>query len=291
MNRNPTLTLQENMFSKMLVKIHFFVNFFICVMGIDYGFYTFVTSCVILLVQLHLVSKSAGWLSISSEFVPGPDYNEKVAHVPEMSISGRHVKKVVERNGMLVYEDGDIPHPSYVNVAPLTEKQAELDIMAELSKLRIAANTQKEVLIAANRMPPETAVSRMIADRTRAYMLEDELGTSLLPGCSSISELPLYLSRQYPNGIGVILGVGKGSFVLSLLKGWVTMGGLYLVDPYIHIYKGYDNEGNVDDRTHQLIYENLRNDIVKIGTSQNKYAFIRDFSFECMSKKCLHIFC
>ena len=255
-------------------------------MGLDYGFCTFVTACVILAVQLHHIHHAELTLSsLTPLVVPGRSIADSV-HVKSKD---RH--KVVERNGVLVYEDGEIPHPSYVKVALENEEQPELDIMEELSKLRIAANTQKEVLIAANRMPPETPVSRMIAERTRSYMKEDEEAAKVLPASlgvpglggivsqPSVSSIGQYLFSHYANGLGVVLGVGRGNFVKNLFAEWSNMAGLYLVDPYIHLYKGYESPFNVDDRTHQLIFEKLRQELHEMGVS--KFAFIRDFSFEC----------
>lgn len=203
-----------------------------------------------------------------------------------------------------VYESGDIPHPSYVYVSPEGEPQPALDIMAELLKLRVAANTQRRTLTEANRMPPETSVSRMIAEQTRRYMAEDASRANssmkssdavrsqspLVPGLVKIpepaagttpseNELPMYLDTFFSNRVGVILGVGKGEFVSRLLKAWKSTF-LYLVDPYIHIWRGYDEPSNVDDKTHQMIFETLRSQLVSF---EGKHMFIRDFSSECMA--------
>ena len=204
-----------------------------------------------------------------------------------------------------IYASGDIPHPSYVKVAPEGELQPALDIMTELVKLRVAANTQRKTLTDANRMPPETAVSRMIAEQTRRYMAEDarssvselkpsktvsippaekESARPAIPGlsrmpnlCPSETEFPEFVNRRYPNKVGVILGVGKGAFATRLLEAWKSTF-MYLVDPYIHIWKGYEEKGNVDDKTHQLIFENLRSELLRF---EGKFTFIRDFSSEC----------
>lgn len=88
------------------------------------------------------------------------------------------------------------------------------------------------------------------------------------------SELGMLLTQVQPGGLGIILGVGHGSFVLQLLNSW--SGGLYLVDPYIHIYKGYDDPANVDDKTHQWIYEQVRTELHK--RFENRHVMVRDFS-------------
>merc|ERR550537_1306843 len=50
-----------------------------------------------------------------------------------------------------------------------------------------------------------------------------------------------------PNGLGIVLGVGRGDFALRLLRDWRTSPGLYLCDPYIHIWKGYDDPNHSYD--------------------------------------------
>ncbi len=42
-----------------------------------------------------------------------------------------------------------------------------------------------------------------------------------------------------------------------------SSGVLYLCDPFIHLFRGYDDpQYNVDDRTHQLNFENMRNKLL-----------------------------
>lgn len=83
------------------------------------------------------------------------------------------------------------------------------------------------------------------------------------------------LSNYQPGGLGVLLGVGTGEFATRILETWD--GGLYLVDPYIHILKGYEDQSNFDDKTHQLIYENLREQLhIRF---EHKHVMVRDFSW------------
>lgn len=82
-------------------------------------------------------------------------------------------------------------------------------------------------------------------------------------------------TRQPRGGLGVVLGVGHGDFALRLLAEWTVSQGVYLVDPYIHTWRGYDDPANVDDRQHQLIYEDLRNRLVQY---EGRYVLVRDFS-------------
>jgi len=84
-----------------------------------------------------------------------------------------------------------------------------------------------------------------------------------------------FLQTRQPRGLGVILGVGRGDVALRLLADWTVSQGIYLVDPYIHVWRGYDDPANVDDRQHQLIYEDLRNRLVQF---EGRYVLVRDFS-------------
>jgi hypothetical protein len=292
----------------------------------DYSFCTFVTSVIILLLQLK--SFEDGRRASSPPYVDTDHLTDTYAGTAQFSTSKRE-KRVVIRDGYEVYEDGEIPHPSYVVVARLDEEQSPLNLDLELERLRVAANTQREILVAANRMPPETPVSRMIAETTRKYMQEDRErrhanngsrypekkptqsnhpskdisqmkqirpeSSPLVPGSSppstgkrppsspvlhhgaNINSIGPFLSQRYPGTLGIIIGVGRGEFVEKLLSQWMNVGGLYLVDPYIHLWRGYDDPSNVDDKTHQLIFENLRSRLVPYA---GKHAFIRDFSFE-----------
>ena len=82
------------------------------------------------------------------------------------------------------------------------------------------------------------------------------------------------LNQLQPGGLGIILGVGHASFSAQLMSTWT--GGVYLVDPYIHIYQGYDDPANVDDKTHQFIYEHVRSELHR--RFESKHVMIRDFS-------------
>lgn len=272
----------------------------------DYSLYTFVTSVAILVLQLRQMSKP-GFDGVSNHVSSGEDNVAYESTDSENVVSHAPSRRIVDWELGPVYESGDIPHPSYVFIAPEGEPQPVLDIMAELVKLRIAANTQRKTLTEANRMPPETAVSRMIAEQTRRYMAEDTMrarkgkviaeknvtASPLVPGLCTIpskvpeakglevpseQDLPAFIESRYSNRVGIVLGVGKGEFVTKLLR-TSRATYLYLVDPYIHIWRGYEEEGNVDDKTHQIIFETLRSQLVEFD---GKFMFIRDFSSECM---------
>mmetsp|Transcript_112434 Transcript_112434/g.223408 ORF Transcript_112434/g.223408 Transcript_112434/m.223408 type:complete len:395 (+) Transcript_112434:90-1274(+) len=84
-----------------------------------------------------------------------------------------------------------------------------------------------------------------------------------------------FLEARQPRGIGIVLGVGRGDFAISLLQGWPSVQGIFLIDPYIHMWKGYDDPANLDDREHQMVYEALRN---RLTAFEGKYVLQRDFS-------------
>jgi hypothetical protein len=243
-------------------------------MKADYSLYTFVTSLGILALQIQQ--------KVNTTIRDIPQSGNGPLYAAEHSRSTPRNRTVVSGEYGLLYADLRIPHPSYVVVSDDGEEQPPLDMPMELEKLRIAANTQRAVLTAAGRMPPETPVSKMIAQRTRAYMAEDAeaRATSVsrrTPQTTSVLALWKQVSSSYPNQVGVILGVGSGELVISLLREWKSTF-IYLVDPYIHIWRGYSRPANIDDKNHQLIYENLRQ---KLSIEfERQFMFIRDFSTE-----------
>jgi len=94
---------------------------------------------------------------------------------------------------------------------------------------------------------------------------------------TSKDQMGQLMMQVAPNGLGILLGVGRGDFALRLLRDWRTSPGLYLCDPYIHIWKGYDDPNNLSDKEHQLIYENLRNALADQGF-EGRHLLVRDFS-------------
>lgn len=88
-------------------------------------------------------------------------------------------------------------------------------------------------------------------------------------------DLGRFLEAQMPRGLGVILGVGRGDFALRLLRDWSSAQGLYFVDPYIHQWRGYDDPSNLQDNEHQMVFEQLRN---QLEPFEGRYVLIRDFS-------------
>lgn len=98
-------------------------------------------------------------------------------------------------------------------------------------------------------------------------------------GVKNMDELGTIFTNS-GQGVGVVLGVGPaGKFARHFLKFW-TNGILYMCDPFIHVFNGYDDkEFNVDDRTHQLNFENLRTALVLDKSIQGRYSMVREFSF------------
>ena len=268
-------------------------------MKVDYSMYTFVTSVAILVLQLQIM--------IDPRLRRTPDTVLQVTPAADASQREQesvHAGTIFEGEWGPQYSDVHIPHPSYVFVAGPNEAQPPVDSVAGLIKLRVAANTQRAILTAANRMPPETSVSRMIAEQTRRYLAEDARSESkaealpvktvtpvsvTAPGLGaatrrvkptepfdSMSTLITYVSTRLDNKFGVVLGVGHGEFTKRLLQSW-QRSYLYLVDPYIHIWRGYDDASNVDDKAHQLIFERLRSEIHSLS---GRFTFVRDFSTE-----------
>lgn len=89
------------------------------------------------------------------------------------------------------------------------------------------------------------------------------------------SDFGRFLEARQPRGLGVVLGVGRGEFALRLLGDWGSAQGLYLVDPFIHIWRGYEDPANLNDRDHQLVFEDLRN---RLAPFEGRYVLVRDFS-------------
>jgi hypothetical protein len=268
-------------------------------MKADFSLYTFLTSITILGLEIYQTTQQ------NKPGTSGAVTSEDASTPPDRS--SPPARFVIEGEFGPLYADLECPHPSYVNVSPHGATQVPLDSLAELAKLRVAANTQRHILTAANRMPPETSVSRMIAERTRGYMAEDARAVAIdglpepkaaqtdpkqtarclsAPGLRPVTEAPpfrtaselwKYVSTKYANRVGIVLGVGDGHLAADLLRHW-TATYVYLVDPYIHIWRGYERAVNVDDKSHQIIYERLRYQFTM--AFEGRFMFVRDFSDE-----------
>ncbi|CAK0880608.1 unnamed protein product [Prorocentrum cordatum] len=87
-----------------------------------------------------------------------------------------------------------------------------------------------------------------------------------------------FLDQNFGNAYGVLLGVGEGRLALELLNTW-PRGVLFLVDPYIHLRRGFDRPGNLQDDEHQRQYDGLRTLLHDRRDVQGRYSFVREFSF------------
>lgn len=110
-----------------------------------------------------------------------------------------------------------------------------------------------------------------------AYSAQPPVPTALAP-IASKEQLGQLMMQVAPRGVGVVLGVGRGDMALRLLRDWQTSPGLYLCDPYIHIWKGYDDPENLSDKEHQFVYETLRNTLADQGFD-GRHMLVRDFSY------------
>lgn len=84
-----------------------------------------------------------------------------------------------------------------------------------------------------------------------------------------------FLEARQPRGLGVVLGIGRGDFALRLLADWGSSQGLYMIDPFIHIWRGYNDPANLQDKDHQVVFEDLRQ---RLQPYEGRYMLVRDFS-------------
>lgn len=77
--------------------------------------------------------------------------------------------------------------------------------------------------------------------------------------------------------ICIFLGVGRGMFAQEMMNSFP--GIFYLIDPFIHVWKGYDDPSNVGDKEQQMIFEDLRLRLESNPQLTNRYMIVRDFSY------------
>jgi len=183
------------------------------------------------------------------------------------------------------------------------------ELLRELDSIQVKAKEQQATLAAAGRMPPASPILDHLRESEasgastgavggpRGPLAATPLGTQGassrppqsgggLAGTGAVvpSDAPLlrrrddfgrFLEARQPRGLGVVLGVGRGDFALRLLGDWASSQGVYLVDPFIYIWRGYDDPSNLNDREHQMIFEELRN---RLAFFEGRYVLVRDFS-------------
>jgi len=172
-------------------------------------------------------------------------------------------------------------------------------LLRELDSIQAKAKEQQDVLAAAGRMPPPSPILQQLKEseaglpqapgrpmpqappqQLPAQSMAPPMPVAQQPASDGFlvrrrDELGRFLQVQMPRGLGVILGVGRGDFALRLLMDWSSAQGLYLVDPYIHQWRGYDDPANFLDNEHQMVFEDLRN---RLEPFEGRYVLVRDFS-------------
>ncbi|CAD7941175.1 unnamed protein product [Amoebophrya sp. A25] len=128
---------------------------------------------------------------------------------------------------------------------------------------------------------PSSAASSPASLPVETGMGVQPAANSLLAGSSGAGPqrhgltLKQYLQQYLPHGLGIFLGVGRNRLPGELLREWSTSPGLYLVDPFIHIWAGYEDPANLSDGENQILFEQLQADL---KPHENRYSFVRDFS-------------
>lgn len=267
----------------------------------DYEFPILVTCLLILLLQIH------------NPFQPAPQTLCQCGGEGG-TVSGRAVDARAAAGRAAAQRDAE-PAPQYrrPQAAPAAGGGLSTEeLLRELDSIQVKAKDQSDTLAAAGRMPPASPVLQQIKDleaenppmvQPRAQPGFGQQGAAppavspqgVPPGvppavpaggaAAGAAQMPLmlrrrddfgrFLQQRQPGGLGVVLGVGRGDFALRLLADWSMSQGLFLVDPYIHIWRGYEDPANVADSEHQLIFEDLRNRLVQF---EGRYVLVRDFS-------------
>lgn len=262
----------------------------------SYDFFTLVTCLIILGLQIHnpfqKKEKSTCTCDASAATVSRPPDAGAQQSRPSAAARGASVD-----DGSPVYRRAREVQPARPSSGMSTDA-----LLRELDSIQAKAKEQQDVLAAAGRMPPPSPILQHLkevdaqtpqrnppvrpareaipqaapraqhpASSTRMAAVPD-MGLAL----RRRDEFGLLLQAQQPRGLGVILGVGRGEFALRLLADWSSSQGLYLVDPFIHIWRGYDDPANLQDAEHQMVFEELRN---RLQPFEGRYVLVRDFSY------------
>ncbi|CAE7343521.1 unnamed protein product [Symbiodinium natans] len=239
----------------------------------SYDFYTLVTCLLILALQIHNPFQER----TCREPTPRPQEPAEAGAVPSAPTR----------------------RPREVAAAASSPGLSTDALLRELDSLQDKAKEQQETLAAAGRMPPPSPILQHLKETEAAMPPQVQVPpraapqpmpqAQVPPGLSAApapqgagvlvrrrEELGQVLQAQMPRGLGVLLGVGRGDFAVRLLRDWTSSHGLYLVDPYIHQWRGYDDPANLQDNDHQLIFEDLRN---RLEPFEGRYVLVRDFSY------------
>ncbi|CAD7956026.1 unnamed protein product [Amoebophrya sp. A120] len=137
------------------------------------------------------------------------------------------------------------------------------------------ATTVNVNLLAEQPPPPQPPLSSSVSNTSPGGGIIGSSSTANGGGAGGQLTLKQYLQRNLPHGLGIFLGVGTSTLPMELLRDWSTSPGLYLVDPYIHIWAGYDDPANLSDKDHQRIFERHQ---IDLKPYENRFSFVRDFS-------------
>lgn len=166
---------------------------------------------------------------------------------------------------------------------PIETAKSTKDLLNELSNIRTPQKTEVTVSDQGSlstqqiqTQPPVGSITNTVTDQ---IISNNNLGPIVIPPGQQPQTTNMrvldFLNQMHPQGIGVVLGIGRNPFVFDLLQQWRSSPGLYLCDPFIHIWQGYDDPSNVSDKENQMIFEDLRNKLVMY---EGRYSIVRDFS-------------
>ena len=89
------------------------------------------------------------------------------------------------------------------------------------------------------------------------------------------NDIGAYLQENYPNGVGVEVGVQKGDYSFQLLSGWTT-GTLYSVDRWQHV-EDYEDVANIPQDGQDKLYEET---LQKLSVFEDRSVVVRKDSVE-----------
>lgn len=257
----------------------------------EYDFYTLVVALLVLLLQIHnpFQPKCVCACGGGSGAAASAEAASPLGRPLEQS-SSRAARQAPEPQAP-VYRRPQAPPPGGAGLS--TDA-----LLRELDSIQAKAKEQTDMLTAAGKMPPASPILQQIKESEASSGVQAQRPRAAVPpgvaqprgpsataaatppaGAGSLlrrrDDFGRFLQARQPQGLGVVLGVGRGDFALRLLSDWSSAQGVYLVDPFIHIWRGYDDPANLQDREHQMIFEDLRN---RLAPFEGRYVLVRDFS-------------